>query len=93
MTVDEFWDWYEQGQAQEPEETTRRAQLYYAESWAFITFLRHRAPLREILHEVLRAEITGRPLKDLFERLLRERTGLELADLNQEFVDFILRLR
>ncbi|HYE99553.1 MAG TPA: DUF1570 domain-containing protein [Planctomycetota bacterium] len=95
MTVDEFWDWYERGQGQDPEETTRRAQLYYAESWAFITFLRHRpeGPLREILHEVLRAEISGRAPKDLFERLLRERTGQELADLNQEFIDFILGLR
>ena len=95
MTVDEFWDWYEQGQAQDPEETTRRAQLYYAESWAFMTFLRHRAegPLRDILHEVLRAEIHGQAPQDLFERLVRERAGLELADLNQEFIDFVLQLR
>ena len=44
MTVDEFWDWFERGMMTEPAEVTRKAQLYYAESWAFSHFLRQQGP-------------------------------------------------
>ena len=94
MSVDEFWEWYERGMAREPEETVRKAQLYYAESWAFIHFLRRQdGDLRAVFQDYFRAELGGRGHKDLFERMLRERTGYELSDLNQSFVDFILALR
>jgi hypothetical protein len=94
MSVSEFWDWYELGMQREPEETTRKAQLYYAESWAFLHFLRHQGgELRSVFDEYFKAELGGRGRKDVFERMLRERTGYELSDLNQRFVDFILALK
>jgi hypothetical protein len=94
MSVDEFWDWYERGMQREPEETTRKAQLYYAESWAFLHFLRHQGgELRSVFDEYFRAELAGRGRRQVFEAMLRERTGYELSDLNQRFVDFILALK
>lgn len=94
MTVDQFWDWYEKSQLVEPEEATRRAQLYYAESWALVRFLLHTRPeLRELFGEAFRAELAGRPLKDVVERFLRDRLGLEPADLDREFVDYVLELK
>lgn len=94
MSVDQFWDWYEKSQAVDPEEATRRAQLYYAESWALVRFLRHKGPvLRELFEEFFRAELAGRAGKDLVERFLRDRLGQEFADLDREFVDYILEMR
>jgi hypothetical protein len=94
MSVDQFWDWYEKSQAVDPEEATRRAQLYYAESWALVRFLRHKGPaLRELFDQFFRAELAGRAGKDLVERFLRDRLGQELSDLDREFVDYILEMR
>ncbi|HEX7897076.1 MAG TPA: hypothetical protein VF950_04920 [Planctomycetota bacterium] len=94
MSVEQFWDWYEKSQGVEPEEATRRAQLYYAESWALVRFLRHKGPvLRELFEEFFRAELAGRAGRDLVERFLRDRLGQELPDLDREFVDYILEMR
>ena len=94
MSVDQFWEWYEKSQAMEPEEATRRAQLYYAESWALVRFLRHKGPAqRELFDEFFRAELAGRAGRDTVERFLRDRLGQELSDLDREFVDYILEMR
>ena len=94
MSVDQFWEWYEKSQAVEPEEATRRAQLYYAESWALVRFLRHKGPaLRDLFDEFFRAELAGRAGRELVERFLRDRLGQDLQDLDREFVDYILEMR
>lgn len=94
MSVDQFWEWYDKSQALDPEDATRRAQLYYAESWALVRFLRHKRPeLRELFHEFFRAELAGRAGRDVVERHLRDRLGLELSDLDREFVEYILEMR
>ncbi len=94
MSVDQFWEWYERSQAVDAEEATRRAQLYYAESWALLRFLRTRGSLhKELLEEFFRAELAGRAGKDVVERFLRDRLGQELSDLDREFVDYILEMR
>lgn len=100
MTVDDFWEWWERGRAADPEGTTRKAQLYYAESWAFVYFLRQKGGnLRKTFDDYLRAEISGqgRPgafgRKELFEKILRENAGVELAAIEDEFVEYIQGLR
>jgi hypothetical protein len=94
MTVDEFWQWFEKGQATDPEETTRKAQLYYAESWAFVHFLRQSGGnAQRLLNEYFLRELSARGGKQVFEDLLRDHLSMELSQLEEKFVDYILGLR
>lgn len=94
MTVDEFWEWLQKGQATEPDETTRKAQVYYAESWAFVHFLRQSGGnARKVFDEYLRLETTGQGGKQAFEELVREHLQMELSQLEEGFVEHILRPR
>lgn len=90
MTVDDFWTWFQKGREGDAEATTRRAQLYYAQSWAFVYFLRQRGgAYKSTFDDYFLAEISGRGGKEEFERLLRANLGLELSQLEGEFVEFI----
>jgi hypothetical protein len=94
MTVDEFWQWFEKGQATDPDETTRKAQLYYAESWAFVHFLRQSGGnAQRLLNEYFLRELSARGGKQVFEDLLRDHLSMELSQLEEKFVDYILGLR
>jgi len=94
MTVDEFWDWFERGLMTEPAEVTRKAQLYYAESWAFAHFLRQAGGNhRKIFDAYFRREIAGTGSKAVFEELVRNELGLDLPQLEDQFVKYIQALR
>ena len=94
MTVDEFWAWFRAGEGKEPEETTRKAQIYYAESWAFLHFLRQSGGnARKVFDEYMRLEISGRGGKQAFEDLVREHLEMELSQLQEKFVRYVEGLR
>jgi ribosomal protein S27E len=94
MTVDEFWDWFERGMMTEPAEVTRKAQLYYAESWAFTHFLRQAGGNhRKVFDAYFRREIAGTGSKAVFEELVRSELGLDLLQLEDQFVKYIQGLR
>jgi len=94
MTVDEFWDWFERGMMTEPAEVTRKAQLYYAESWAFSHFLRQTGgPHRRVFDAYFRREISGQGSKAAFEELVRSELGFDLPQLEDQFVKYIQGLR
>ncbi|HXX94854.1 MAG TPA: hypothetical protein VEN81_14600, partial [Planctomycetota bacterium] len=94
MTVDEFWAWFQRGQLTEPEDTTRKAQVYYAESWAFIHFLRQSGGnARKVLDSYFALEASGQGGKSAFEDLVREHLQLELAQLEDKFIAYIQGLR
>lgn len=94
MTVDEFWDWFERGMMTEPAEATRKAQLYYAESWAFAHFLRQAGGNhRKVFDAYFRLEIRGAGSKAVFEELVRNELGLDLLQLEDHFVKYIQGLR
>ena len=94
MTVDEFWDWFERGMLSEPAEVTRKAQLYYAESWAFAHFLRQAGGNhRKVFDAYFRREIAGTASKAVFEELVRNELGMDLPQLEDQFVKYIQGLR
>jgi hypothetical protein len=94
MTVDEFWDWFERGMMTEPAEVTRKAQLYYAESWAFTHFLRQAGGNhRKVFDAYFRREIAGTASKAVFEEMVRNELGLDLLQLEDQFVKYIQGLR
>jgi hypothetical protein len=94
MTVDEFWDWFQKGQFSDPDDTTRKAQVYYAESWAFIHFLRQSGGNhRKVIDAYFRLETTGLGGKPAFEDLVREHLQMELSQLEDKFVAYIQGLR
>ena len=94
MTVDEFWDWFERGMMTEPAEVTRKAQLYYAESWAFTHFLRQAGGNhRKVFDAYFRREVAGTASKAVFEELVRNELGLDLPQLEDQFVKYIQGLR
>lgn len=94
MTVDEFWDWFERGMMSEPAEVTRKAQLYYAESWAFAHFLRQAGGNhRKVFDAYFRREIAGTASKAVFEELVRNELGMDLLQLEDQFVKYIQGLR
>jgi len=94
MTVDEFWDWFERGMLTEPAEVTRKAQLYYAESWAFTHFLRQAGGNhRKVFDAYFRREISGTGSKAVFEELVRTELGVDLPQLEDQFVKYIQALK
>lgn len=94
LTVDHFWQWFEEGMVAEPEQTTQKARLYYAQSWALVHFLRHRGGAHaRVLDEYLRREISGRGGKEAFEDLVRHHLKMELAELEEDFIAYIQGLR
>jgi hypothetical protein len=94
MTVDDFWDWFERGMMTEPAEVTRKAQLYYAESWAFAHFLRQAGGNhRKVFDAYFRREIAGTGSKAVFEELVRNELGMDLLQLEDQFVKYIQGLR
>jgi len=94
MTVDDFWDWFERGMMTEPAEVTRKAQLYYAESWAFAHFLRQAGGNhRKVFDAYFRREVAGTGSKAVFEELVRNELGIDLLQLEDQFVKYIQGLR
>jgi hypothetical protein len=94
MTVDEFWDWFERGMVADPAEVTRRAQIYYAESWAFVHFLRQSDPrLRMVFEQYCRRELSGAGSKAALEELLRDELGEDLPQIEDRFIRHIQGLR
>jgi hypothetical protein len=94
MTVDEFWDWFERGMMSEPAEVTRKAQIYYAETWAFVHFLRQSGPrMRKIFEDYARLELEGAAGKAAFEALVRDELGVDLPQLEDQFVRYIRDLK
>jgi hypothetical protein len=78
----------------EPAEVTRKAQLYYAESWAFSHFLRQAGPShRKVFDAYFRREVAGTGSKAVFEELVRNELGLDLAQLEDQFVKYIQGLK
>jgi hypothetical protein len=87
VTVDEFWEWFRSGREAE------KANLYYAESWAFTYFLRQRGgDYRRTFDDYFQECLSGRGDKETFERLVRRNLGMELAELEREFIEYITSL-
>ncbi len=94
MTVDDFWEWYERGMGEDAAETTRKAHLYYAESWAFVHFLLQTGGYyRKTFEEYFAAEIRGDGGKKKFEELVKSNLGMELAQLEEKFIAYVLNLK
>jgi hypothetical protein len=94
MTVDEFWEWYEKGIESDTAEATRKAHLYYAESWAFVHFLRQMGGgYTKTFDEYFRAEVRGEGGKRKFEEILKANLGMELDALQEKFVEYVLGLK
>jgi len=94
MTVDEFWEWYERGMGEDAAEATRRAHLYYAESWAFVHFLRQLGGYyQKTFDEYFSAEIRGEGGKKKFEELVKSNLGMELAQLEEKFIAYVKGLK
>lgn len=91
MTVDDFWEWFES--ERDTAEATRKAHLYYAESWALVHFLRQSGgPYQTAFNDYFRAELRGEGGKGRLEAVLRARLGMELGEVEEKFVDYLLRL-
>jgi hypothetical protein len=94
MTVDEFWEWYEKGLEADAAEATRKAHLYYAESWAFVHFLRQMGGgYAKTFDDYFRSEVRGEGGKRKFEDLVKANLGMELDPLQEKFVEYILGLK
>ncbi len=97
MTVDDFWDWYERcmgGTEADAAEATRKAHLYYAESWAFVHFLRQKGEeYRRTFDDYFRAEIRGEGGRKKFEDLVKANLGMDLEQLEEKFVAYVLGLK
>jgi ribosomal protein S27E len=94
MTVDEFWDWFERGMLTEPAEVTRKAQLYYAESWGVAPLHRQAGGNhRKVFDAYFRREIAGTGSKAVFEELVRTELGVDLPQLEDQFVKYIQGLK
>ncbi len=97
MTVDDFWEWYEKGKEGSEADATeaiQKAHLYYAESWAFVHFLRQMEGFyQKTFDDYFRAEIRGEGGKEVFEDLVRANLGMELAELEDKFVAYVLALK
>jgi hypothetical protein len=93
-TVDGFWEWVERDRIDEPTEVLRRMQVHYAESWALVHFLRESGPRhRKVFNDAFRREIAGAGSKGQFEDLVRRELGLDLFQLEEEFVKYIRELK
>lgn len=94
MMVKDFWDWFEGNRLSQPEETARKAQLYYAESWALVYFLRQKGGnYQKVFDDYFRAELSGEGGKETFEKLVRKNLKMELGHLEKEFVEYVQNLR
>jgi hypothetical protein len=94
MTVDGFWDWVERDRIDDPAELLRRMQIHYAESWALVHFLRESGPRhRKVFNDAFRREIAGAGSKGQFEDLVRHELGLDLFQLEDQFVAYIRELK
>jgi hypothetical protein len=94
LTVDDFWQWFEELYKHDPEEATQKARLYYAESWAFVHFLRQKdGNYRKLFDDYFRRELAGRGGKEPFEALVRHYLRTELPELEGEFIAYIHGLR
>ncbi|MBI2898829.1 MAG: hypothetical protein HYY17_01455 [Planctomycetes bacterium] len=93
MTIDGFWSWYREQRRADDLMATRLAQVFYAESWALVYFLRARGGnYRRAFDEYFRLELEGRGGKEGFERAIRTHLGKDLQELEKEFVDYIQQL-
>ncbi len=89
--VDDIWkDWLSQGSAREKDSQVQKLQYAYAESWALVHFLRHgeEGRYRQLFNDYFRLEMEGKGSRDAFADLLRARTGLEIAQLEERFKDY-----
>lgn len=92
MSVKEFWDWYD-SERDDPDRS-RKAQLYYAEPWALVYFLRtgEKGNYQKAFQRYFRAELEGTGGKEAFESALREELAKQVGDLEQEFIAFVKSL-
>lgn len=69
----------------------RSTQLYYAQAWALVHYLRHGAggKYRAFFDEYVKRELEGRGSKAEFEKLLLERFGIQLQHLERELLEYI----
>lgn len=94
MTVDGIFDAFGAGKPDESADALREAKFCYAESWALVHFLRQGGPRhRRVFDAYLRRELAGTASREVFERLVREELGLEPAQFEAQFIDYVRSLR
>lgn len=93
MTIDGFWAWFREQRKADDLMATRKAQVFYAESWALVYYLRAKGGNhRKAFDEYFRLELEGRGGKESFERVIKKHLDWDLSQLEQEFIDYVRAL-
>ncbi len=96
MDIEEIWRHWSQpaGSLDDHERKMRFTQICYGQAWALVHFLRHGAggKYRKLFGEYFRQELLGDGRKDVFIRLLSDRFGMELQQLQYEVEAYIKNL-
>jgi len=93
MTVDGWWSWFRKEQESDNLLATRKAQDFYAQSWALVYFLRSSGGnYRRAFDEYFRLELQGAGGKEGFEKAIRSHLDMDLHQLEQKFIDFVRKL-
>jgi len=93
MSRDGFWTWYREQCKVDDLQATRKAQAFYAESWALVYFLRTKGgPYLRTFDEYFRDELQGKGGKESFEGAIRKHLGVDLGQLEQEFLQYVRTL-
>jgi len=75
-------------------EADRKAQIYYAESWALVHFLRQSGPAyRGVFESCLRRELSGAGFRKAFAEVVRKELGLTLVELEEQFLKYVQTLK
>lgn len=92
LSIREFNRWF--SRQKETVERDQHADAYYAVSWGLVHFLLRSDPVyRAVLQEYFVEETRGRAGRGTFERILRERTGLDLDQFQIRFKEYLFTLR
>ena len=94
LSVDDYWDLVDRLRLEDACEADRKAQIYYAESWALVHFLRQSGPAHRALFEnCLRRELSGAGFRKAFAEVVRKELGLTLVELEEQFLKYVQALK
>lgn len=94
LTVDGYFDLVDRLRLEDPSDADRKAQIYYAESWALVHFLRQSGlEFRRVFESYLRLELAGLGSKRAFADVVRKELDMPLADFEARFVKYIQALK
>jgi len=94
LTVDDYWALVERLRLEDPAEADRKAQIYYAESWALVHFLRQSGPAtRGVFESCLRRELAGTAFRKAFAELVKKELDVSLVELEERFLKYVQTLK